>query len=111
MNKAIDKTEDETKWWENIWAVFPFFPIVFLISELKWLKSSHLKKDVSDIIELWFSFLVLMLFWSSMYFALLMWVYHMIINTTVLIVSGAIIAAILIFLVIPIITLNFYIKK
>ena len=111
MNKTIDKTEGKTKWWENIWVVFPFFPIVYLICELKWLKSSYLKKDATDIIDLWFQFLGLMILWLGIYFALLMWVYHMIIDTTVLIVSGSIVAAILLFLVIPIITLNFYIKK
>ena len=111
MDKTSNATEVKNEWWENIWVVFPFFPIVYLISELKRLKSSRLKKDVTDIIELWFLFLGLMLFWLGMYFMLLMWVYRMITNTTVLIVSGSIVAAILLFLVIPIITLNFYIKK
>ena len=111
MSKAINETEDKNEWWENIWILSLFFPIVYLICELKGLKSSYLKKDVTDIIELWFQFLGLMFAWSGMYFAVLMWVYHMITDTTVLIVSGSIITAILIFLVIPIVTLNFYIKK
>lgn len=111
MNKMIDETEDKNEWWENIWIISLFFPIVYLICELKSLKSSSLKKDVTDIIELWFQFLGLMIAWLSIYFALLMLVYHMITNITVLIVSGSIVAAILIFLVIPIIALNFYVKK
>lgn len=112
MDKTSNATEVKNEWWENIWILSLFFPFVYLICELKGLKSRRLKKDVTDdIIELWFLFLGLMLFWLGMYFALLMWVYHMITNTTVLIVSGSIVAAILLFLVIPIITLNFYIKK
>ena len=111
INETEDETEDKNEWWENIWILSLFFPIVYFICELKGLKSSRLKKDVTDIIDLWFQFLGLMILWLGMYFALLMWVYHMITDTTVLIVSGSIIAAILIFLVIPIVTLNFYIKK
>ena len=110
MNKTSNATEDKNKWWENIWILSLFFPIVYFICELKQLKSSR-KKDITDIFDLWFQFLGLMLAWLGMYFALLMWVYHLITNTTVLIVSGSIVAAILLFLVIPIITLNFYIKK
>lgn len=110
----VDTPEEKDPWWESLWFVIPIFPIIYIIDEIKTLKkySEHSERfKAEDVFELWFQFLGLSALWLMSYFAIAMLIYHMIINPVVLVTTCSIIAAVLLFIVIPIKLINWYIKK
>lgn len=107
----VDTPEEKDPWWESLWFVIPIFPIIYIINEIKSLKRYSKSSKDEDVFELWFQFLGLSALWLGAYIGIATLIYHMITDGVVLVVTCSIIAVVLLFIVIPIMLLNWYIKK